>query len=120
MSLVCDLDTIAMFYSSGALHSEEKLGTFAEHRVNILETTKVLVDNTKKLVSSTAGTQEQLAEAAIQAVKTITAEAEHVKLGASSLATEDMEGQVGINWETLWREMWELVGNIVDALMGIN
>ena len=94
MSLVGDLDTITMFCTAGALHSEDKLGTFAEHRVNILETAKVLVDDTKKLVSSAAGTQEQLAEAAIRAVKTITAEAEHIKLGAASLATEDMEAQL--------------------------
>eukprot|EP00731_Ephydatia_muelleri_P016952 Em0010g50a len=94
MGLVGDLDTTTMFCTAGALHSEDKLGTFAEHRVNILETAKVLVDDTKKLVSSAAGTQEQLAEAAIQAVKTITAEAEHVKLGAASLATEDMEAQL--------------------------
>ena len=98
MGLVGDLDTTTMFCTAGALHSEDKLGTFAEHRVNILETAKVLVEDTKKLVSSAAGTQEQLAEAAIQAVKTITAEAEHVKLGATSLANEDMEAQVGINW----------------------
>lgn len=40
----------------------------------ILETAKQLVDDTKKLVSSAAGSQEQLAEAARNAVKTITKE----------------------------------------------
>ena len=40
----------------------------------ILETAKQLVEDTKKLVSSAAGSQEQLAEAAKNAVKTITKE----------------------------------------------
>lgn len=44
------------------------------HRVVILETAKQLVEDTKKLVSSAAGSQEQLAEAAKNAVKTITKE----------------------------------------------
>lgn len=43
-------------------------------RVNILETAKHLVEDTKRLVSSAAGSQEQLAEAAQKAVKTITNE----------------------------------------------
>ena len=43
-------------------------------RVNILETAKQLVEDTKRLVSSAAGSQEQLAAAALNAVKTITNE----------------------------------------------
>ena len=42
--------------------------------MNILETAKQLVEDTKRLVSSAAGSQEQLAEAAQKAVKTITNE----------------------------------------------
>ena len=63
-------------------------------RVNILETAKLLVEDTKKLVSSAGGSQEQLAEAAHKAVKTITTESDHVKLGAASLTSEDMEAQL--------------------------
>ena len=62
--------------------------------MNILETAKLLVEDTKRLVSSAGGTQEALAEAATSAVKTFTAEAEHVKLGATSLGSDDMEAQV--------------------------
>ena len=53
-----------------------------------------LVEDTKRLVSSAGGTQEQLAQAARLAVKTIQIEAEHVKLGAMSLTTDDVEAQV--------------------------
>ena len=53
---------------------------FPEHHVRILETAKLLVDDTKKLVSSTGGTQEALAEAATNAVKTITSEADQVEV----------------------------------------
>ena len=42
--------------------------------MNILETAKQLVEDTKKLVASAAGSQEMLAEAAQNAVKTITNE----------------------------------------------
>ena len=61
--------------------------------MNVLETAKKLVDNTKTLVSSAGGSQEHLAEAARRAVRTITSECDHVKLGAASLTSEDMEAQ---------------------------
>lgn len=63
--------------------------------MNILETAKLLVEDTKKLVSSAGGSQDALAEAATNAVKTITSEADHVKLGATALGSDDMEAQVG-------------------------
>ena len=49
--IVGDLETTAMFCTAGALNPEEQHGSFAEHRVSILETAKLLVDDTKKLVS---------------------------------------------------------------------
>lgn len=52
------------------------------------------MEDTKGLVSSAAGTQEQLKVAAQHAVKNITAESEHVKLGAASLTSDDTEAQV--------------------------
>ena len=54
----------------------------------------VLMNGCKKLLKSAGGTQEALAEAATSAVKTITAEAEHVKLGATSLGSDRKEEQV--------------------------
>ena len=92
--LVGDIETTAMFARAGALNREGQIGVFAEHRDQILETAKRLVDDTKRLVSSAASSQEQLAYAAQQAVKTITQEAEHVKLGASVLMGDDMGAQV--------------------------
>lgn len=45
-------------------------------------------------MSSAGGSQEQLAEAARFAVKTIQKEADHVKLCATSLTSDDVEAQV--------------------------
>ena len=56
----------------------------------------MLVDDTKRLVNSAGGSQEMLAEAAANAVKTITSEAERVKLGALALGNDNMEAQVNI------------------------
>ena len=55
-----------------------------------------LVDDTKRLVSSAGGTQEQLAEAATKAVDTIQSSVDLVKRGASSLTSDDVEAQVSI------------------------
>ena len=88
-----------MFARAGALNPEgQQIGVFAEHRDQILETAKKLVDDTKRLVSSAASSQEQLAAAAHQAVRTITQEAEHVKLGASVLTGDDVGAQVSVQW----------------------
>lgn len=54
------------------------------------------MDDTKRLVSSAGGTQEQLAEAATKAVSTIQSSADLVKRGASSLTSDDVEAQVSI------------------------
>ena len=48
--------------------------------MDILETAKQLVEDTKRLVSSAAGSQEQLASAAQKAVKTITNEVRYIVL----------------------------------------
>jgi talin len=112
-SIVGDLETTAMFCTAGALNPEGKAGAFPEHRVNILETAKQLVEDTKKLVSSAAGSQEMLAEAAQNAVKTITNEADHVKLGAASLTSEDMEAQLLLL--TAVKDVALSLGNLVGA-----
>ena len=93
--IVGDLETTAMFATAGALNEEGDKGTsFSEHRVNILEIAKKLVEDTKRLVSSAGGSQEALADAATNAVRTITNEAEYVKLGAAALGSDDMEAQL--------------------------
>ena len=67
---------------------------FAEIRQNILETAKRLVDNTSVLVNSTSSSQECLANAAKQAIATISMEVDYVKLGAAVLVSDTTEGQV--------------------------
>jgi talin len=54
-----------------------------------------LVEDTKTLVAGAASNQEQLANAAQMAVKTITRLADVVKFGAGSLGSEQQEAQVG-------------------------
>lgn len=68
--IIGDLDTTIMFATAGTLHSDGD-GSFADHREHILQTAKALVEDTKVLVTGAAGTQEQLATAAQNAVTTI-------------------------------------------------
>ena len=63
--------------------------------VVLLLLVQVLVEDTKLLVSAAGGTQEQLAGAAEKSVRTISNEAEYIKLGAGSLGADDIEAQVG-------------------------
>ncbi|GBP64326.1 Talin-1 [Eumeta japonica] len=93
-AIIGDLDTTILFASAGTLHSETENDTFSDHRENILKTAKTLVEDTKTLVGGAAGTQDQLAAAAQNAVTTIVQLAEVVKLGAMSLGSSDPEPQV--------------------------
>ena len=69
--------------------------SFAEQRVKILETAKLLVDDTKRLVNSAGASQEALAEAATKAGKTIESQAQYVKSAVGALTgKDDMESQV--------------------------
>lgn len=68
--VVGDLDTTIMFATAGTLNSDED-GTFGDHREHILKTAKALVEDTKVLVAGAAGSQDQLAAAAQNAVTTI-------------------------------------------------
>lgn len=68
--IIGDLDTTIMFATAGTLHSDND-GSFADHREHILKTAKALVEDTKVLVAGAAGTQDQLAAAAQNAVSTI-------------------------------------------------
>ena len=69
-AIIGDLDTTIMFAAAGTLHSDND-GQFGDHREHILKTAKALVEDTKVLVAGAAGTQDQLASAAQNAVSTI-------------------------------------------------
>ncbi|XP_071567538.1 talin-1 isoform X3 [Temnothorax nylanderi] len=92
--IIGDLDTTIMFATAGTLHAENEGDTFADHRENILQTAKALVEDTKTLVAGAASSQEQLAVAAQNAVSTIVQLAEVVKYGAASLGSQNPEAQV--------------------------
>ncbi|XP_041458339.1 talin-1-like isoform X4 [Lytechinus variegatus] len=92
--IIGDLDTTIMFASAGTLSAEPDIGSFGDHRENILKTARALVEDTKTLVSGAADSQEQLAIAAQSAVGTITQLADVVKLGAATLGGDDPDGQV--------------------------
>ncbi|XP_052786529.1 talin-1-like isoform X4 [Mya arenaria] len=91
--IIADLDTTIMFATAGTLNAEGD-ESFADHRENILKTAKALVEDTKTLVAGAASNQEQLANAAQMAVKTITRLADVVKFGAGSLGSDQQEAQV--------------------------
>lgn len=63
-------------------------------REAILKTAKTLVDDTKMLVTGAASSQEALANAAQNSVKTIASLADVVKLGAASIGSDQPEAQV--------------------------
>ncbi|KAJ3595926.1 hypothetical protein NHX12_002338, partial [Muraenolepis orangiensis] len=91
--IIADLDTTIMFASAGTLHPEDD-ESFADHRESILKTAKALVEDTKLLVAGAASSQDRLAQAAQSSAKTITQLTEVVKLGATSMGSEDPETQV--------------------------
>lgn len=68
--VIGDLDTTIMFATAGTLNAEND-GSFGDHREHILKTAKALVEDTKVLVAGAAGSQDQLAAAAQNAVTTI-------------------------------------------------
>ncbi|XP_058461814.1 talin-2 isoform X3 [Malaya genurostris] len=92
-AIISDLDTTIMFATAGTLHSEDD-EKFSDHREHILKTAKALVEDTKILVAGAAGTQDQLAAAAQNAVTTILQLAEAVKHGAASLGSNQPDSQV--------------------------
>ncbi|GAB0095550.1 talin-1 [Sergentomyia squamirostris] len=91
--IIGDLDATIMFATAGTLHSDGD-GAFGDHREHILKTAKALVEDTKVLVAGAAGSQDQLASAAQNAVSTILQLAEAVKRGAASLGSGQPDSQV--------------------------
>ena len=63
-------------------------------RESILKTANALVEDTKLLVSGAASSQDRLAQAAQSSVKTITMLTDVVKIGATSMGSDDPETQV--------------------------
>ncbi|XP_026471781.1 talin-1-like [Ctenocephalides felis] len=92
--IIGDIDTTIMFATAGTLHSERDNASFSEHREHILKTAKALVEDTKTLVAGAAGSQDQLAAAAQNAVSTIVQLTGVVKLGAESLGSNNPDSQV--------------------------
>ena len=93
-SIISDIDTTIMFANSGTLNADNANDTFAIHKDDILKTAKALVEDTKTLVAGAASSQDALAQAAQNAVSTITQLAEAVKAGAATLGSQNCEAQV--------------------------
>uniref|UniRef100_A0AC35TRB9 FERM domain-containing protein n=1 Tax=Rhabditophanes sp. KR3021 TaxID=114890 RepID=A0AC35TRB9_9BILA len=94
-NVISDLDTTIRFANSGSLPRKAgKVGKMSDHKDNIFRIAKILIEDTKALVTGAASNQEQLAVAAQNAVKTILALTEAVKNGACNLAGEHPEAQV--------------------------
>lgn len=83
-----------MFATAGSLHPDREGEVFSDHRDSILKTAKALVEDTKALVAGAASSQEQLAVAAQNAVRTIVQLSDVVKLGAAALTASNSEAQV--------------------------
>lgn len=92
--IIGDLDTTIMFATAGTLNPDTEEDQFSDHRESILKTAKALVEDTKALVAGAASSQEQLAVAAQNAVRTIVQLSEVVKCGAASLTSTNSEAQV--------------------------
>ncbi|XP_073841685.1 talin_middle and talin-RS domain-containing protein rhea isoform X1 [Musca autumnalis] len=110
--IIGDLDTTIMFATAGTLHSDRD-SSFADHREHILQTAKALVEDTKVLVTGAAGTQDQLANAAQNAVTTIVQLAEAVKLGACSLGSSQPDSQVMVI--NAVKDVASALGDLINA-----
>eukprot|EP00794_Sanderia_malayensis_P019501 gene19501-21428_t len=89
-----DLDTSVMFAQAGTLNPDDEADTFGDHRETILKTAKNLVEDTKNLVVSAQGSQEQLATSTQNVLSSMNKLLDNVKFGAIALGSEDMEAQV--------------------------
>ncbi|XP_023303329.1 talin-1 isoform X3 [Lucilia cuprina] len=110
--IIGDLDTTIMFATAGTLHSDSS-SSFADHREHILQTAKALVEDTKVLVTGAAGTQDQLANAAQNAVTTIVQLAEAVKHGACSLGSTQPDSQVMVI--NAVKDVASALGDLINA-----
>ncbi|XP_074035813.1 talin_middle and talin-RS domain-containing protein rhea isoform X1 [Leptinotarsa decemlineata] len=111
--IIGDLETTIMFATAGNLNPENEQESFADHRENILKTAKALVEDTKTLVAGAASSQEQLAVAAQNSVKTIVDLAEVVKFGAASLGADNPDSQVMLI--NAVRDVASALGDLIQA-----
>jgi talin len=95
--IIGDLDTTIMFATAGTLNPDSGEDHFGDHREAILKTAKALVEDTKALVAGAASSQEQLAVAAQNAVRTIVVLSDVVKAGAAALTSHNHEAQVSVS-----------------------
>ena len=93
-----DLETNVMFAQAGTLNPDNEGETFGDHRESILKTAKNLVEDTKNLVVSAQGSQEQLATSTQGVLSSMEKLLQNVKLGAMALGSEDSEAQVGFRY----------------------
>lgn len=86
-----------MFATSGTLKSETESDSLSNHRELILRSAKMLVEDTKSLVSASGTTcidQEELSQCVQKSVKTLFKLSDAVKLGAASLGSDQPDAQV--------------------------
>ncbi|CAF0748960.1 unnamed protein product [Brachionus calyciflorus] len=95
--IIADLNTVIMFATAGTLRSETESDSLGNHRELILRSAKMLVEDTKSLVSASGTTcidQEELAQSVQTSVKTMIKLSDAVKLGAASLGSDQPDAQV--------------------------
>jgi talin len=110
--ILADLNTVIMFATAGTLKSdmEDCNDSFSNHRESVLRSAKMLVEDTKTLVSVVSAasaasisqddefndeeSDSALSHSVQTSVRTIGKLAEHVKMGAGSLGSEQPEAQI--------------------------
>ena len=111
-----DLETNVMFAQAGTLNPDNEGETFGDHRESILKTAKNLVEDTKNLVVSAQGSQEQLATSTQSVLSSMDKLLNNVKFGAMALGSEDSEAQVGKCCCCAWFILKSKMADIVDCL----
>lgn len=91
--LIGDIDTNMMFAETGTLNPDDG-SKFNAHRDVILLNSQQFVKETKSLVNAVHGSQDQMAASVREVLNSTTKLIDSVKLGAASIGSEDMDGQV--------------------------
>lgn len=112
-ALVGDLDTMAVFASTGALSAtpNEHRSTFAEYKDVVQEVAQQLMDSTKQLVLGATASPDQLASAARTAQTSVHTLADSVKRTAQFISSEDQTAQ-----ELLLNSMRDVAAALADLL----
>lgn len=91
--LIGDIDTNMMFAETGTLNPDDG-SKFNAHRDVILLNSQQFVKETKSLVNAVHGSQDQMAASVREVLNSTTKLIDSVKLGAASIGSEDMDGQM--------------------------